>query len=194
MILIDEYFRHYPARKKVAEFLLRHGINVRDGLLYLDDVEVPTSSVARAVGVSRKVVYLTAETIESSSALHLLFEKLKPELRVEDMAPTMGWETLEVEVSGFPGRVLSEILDRIIATGNEVISVTLRNLLGEKTYLSIVMENPLQGGTLNEISSVPGIKRILVKTPERDKMKLVCTFCEVRYCPRKLEGGGNGED
>ncbi|WP_297535480.1 regulator of amino acid metabolism, contains ACT domain protein [Thermococcus sp.] len=193
MILIDEYFKNYPARKRVAEFLLKNGISVRNGSLYIGNVEVSPSAVARALGVNRKVVYFTVETIESSGALRLLFERLKPGLSVEEVAPAMGWETLEIEVNGSPAAVLESVLKGVAAEGNDVVSVNLRNLPGEDVYLSIVVERPLRGETLRKIGGAPGVRRILVRTPERDKTKLVCTFCEVRYCPRRLEGGGNVE-
>ena len=194
MILIEEYFRHYPARRRVAEFLLRHGINVRNGSLYLGDVEIPVSEVAKAVGVNRKVVYFTVETIEASNALRLLFRRLRPELKVEAIAPAMGWEIIEIEVNAGPTAVLRNILGHIAEEGNEAVSVSLRNLPGEGAYISIVMERPLRGETVKKIGNIPGIKRILIRTPEKDKTKLVCTFCEVKYCPKRPEGGGNVED
>jgi len=194
VILIDEYFKHYPARKRVAEFLLRTGISVRNGSFYLEDAELSPSAIARALGVNRKVVYLTAETIESSKALCLLFERLKPKLKLEEVAPVMGWETLEIEVNGSPAKVLGNVLRRITDEGNDVVSVDLRNLPGEGAHLSLVLEKPLEGRTLKEIGEIPGVTRILVKTPERDKTRLVCTFCEVKYCPRRLDGADNVPD
>jgi len=193
MILIDEYFRNYPARKKVAEFLLRTGVSVRDGSFYLEGAELSPGSMAKALGVNRKVVYLTAETIEFSKALSIFFQNLRPGLRVEAIAPVMGWEALQIEVSGSPGEVLKNVLGKITAEGNDVIAVNLRNLPGESARLSVVLERPLGGRILQEIGRIPGVTRILVKTPERDKTKLVCTFCEVRYCPKKISGG-NVED
>ncbi len=192
MILIDEYFKHYTARKKVAAFMLANGISVRNDSAYFNGVELPVSEVARASGVNRKVVYQTINTIETSNALRLLFERAEPELKVESIAPAMNWEVLEIEAKEGHTEVLHSVLGAILDEGNEVVSVNLRDLPGEETYLSIVVENPLRGETIKKIGGIPGIKRVLIKTPERDKTKLVCTFCEVVYCPRK--GGGNVDD
>ena len=191
MILIEEYFKHYPARRRIAEFLLANGISVRNGSPYCSNAELPISEIAKATGVNRKVVYYTIRDIESTNALRLLFERTEPELKVESIAPAMGWEVLEIEVTGKPAEVLHRVLGAIVEENGDVVSVNLRNLPGEKAYISMVVGKPLAGETLRRISDVPGIRRILVKTPERDKTKLVCTFCEVVYCPRK--GGGNVE-
>ncbi|WP_148881997.1 regulator of amino acid metabolism, contains ACT domain protein [Thermococcus aciditolerans] len=189
MILIDEYFRHYPARKKVAEFLLRHGIEIRNGSMLLDGVELPITEVARATGVTRKVVYLTVETIENTTALRLLFERLRPELRIEDLAPAMNWEVLELRLAESDGRAVPAVLDVLLRDGNRPISVRFRNLPGEAPYLSIVVERPISGEAISDIEGIGGIERMLIKTPEKVKTKLVCTFCEVKYCPRRLSGG-----
>ncbi len=194
MILVDEYFKQYPARKRVAEFLLRNGVSVREGSMGFAGVELSISEVARAVGVNRKVVYHTIKTIETSNALHLLFEKVEPELKVEGIAPAMNWEVLEIEVQERPAEVLHRVLGAVLSEGNEVVSVNLRNLPGEGAYISIVAEKPLKGETLRTLEGVAGIKKVLIKTPEKDKTRLVCTFCEVKYCPKKLEGGDNVED
>ena len=192
MILIDEYFRQYPARRKVAEFLLRNGVSVRNGSMSFHGVELPISEVARATGVNRKAVYVTMETIETSNALRLLFKRIEPELKVESIAPAMNWEVLQVEVEKNPTEVLHHILRIILDEGNEVISVDLRNPPGEKTHLSITLERPLKGETLRRFKDILGVRRLLLRTPEKDKTKLVCTFCEVVYCPRR--GGSNVED
>ncbi len=194
MILIDEYFRHYPARRKVAEFLLKNGVSVRNGSINFCGVELPFSEVAKASGVNRKIVYYTVKMIESTNALRLLFERAEPELKVEGIAPVMNWEVLRAEVEGKPTEVLHSLLGAILEEENEVVSVDMRSLPGEETQLSIVLERPLKGETLKKIGEIPGIRRILIKTPEKDKTKLVCTFCEVKYCPKRLEGGDNVED
>jgi len=194
MILIDEYFRQYPARRRVVEFLLRHGISVRNSSMLLDGVTLSVSEVAEATGVNRKAVYLAVETIECTDALRILFENLGQELNVASMAPVMGWETLELGVEGSPAEVLGNVLKKITADGNDVVAVNLRKLPGEGVYLSIVVEKPLGGRALGEIGRIPGVMRILVKTPERDKTRLVCTFCGVKDCPRRLKGGGNVAD
>ncbi|WP_297073647.1 regulator of amino acid metabolism, contains ACT domain protein [Thermococcus sp.] len=191
MILIEEYFRPYPARKRVAEFLLRNGVSVREGSMGFAGVELSISEVAKAVGVNRKVVYQTVETIGASNALRLLFERAEPELKVEGIAPAMNWEVIEIEVIERPAEVLHRVLGAVLKEGNEAVSVSMRNLPGEEARISIVVEKPLKGETLRALEGIAGIKKVLIKTPEKDKTRLVCTFCEVKYCPKRLEGGDN---
>jgi predicted regulator of amino acid metabolism with ACT domain len=195
MLLVDEYFKHYPARKKLAEVLVRYGISIRDGKAYCGDIEVPISELARIVGVNRKIIYHTIDMIQRHNALRLFFEKLQPELRIEEIAPLMNWEVLEVELDENVHReATARILEILSEERGRLISVHLRNLYGETPILSIVIDHPFQSKTLAQVKEVRGVKKLLLRTPEKDKLKLVCTFCEVEYCPRRLGGGDVRED
>jgi predicted regulator of amino acid metabolism with ACT domain len=195
MLLVDEYFKHYPARKKVAEALVRYGIRVRDGKTYCSDIEVPVSELARVIGVNRKIIYHTIEMIEKHNALRLFFEKLEPELKIEEIAPMMNWEVLEVELDGNAHKeATAKILEILSSEKGRLISAHLRNLYGETPRLSVVIDRPLQSEIIALIKDVPGVKKLLLRTPEKDKLRLVCTFCEVEDCPRRLERGDVYED
>ncbi|WP_297068815.1 regulator of amino acid metabolism, contains ACT domain protein [Thermococcus sp.] len=186
MLLIEEYFKCYPARKKLVEALIRYGISVRNGRTYCGDIEIPISELARVVGVNRKIVYHTIEMIQHQNALRLLFEKLQPELKIEEIAPMMNWEVLEVELDEkLHKKAVAGILGVVSKEKGKLISVHLCNLYGEIPRLSIVLDTPLRSETLVRIRNIPGVKKMLLRTPEKDKLKLVCTFCEVEYCPRK---------
>jgi predicted regulator of amino acid metabolism with ACT domain len=195
MLLIEEYFKEYPARKKVAEALVHYGIGVRNGKVYCGEIEVPISELARVIGVNRKIIYHTIEMIERHNALRLFFEKLEPELKIEEIAPMMNWEVLEVELDENTHKeATAKILEILSREKGRLVSAHLRNLYGETPTLSVVIDRPIQSETIARIKDVPGAKKLLLRTPEKDKLKLVCTFCEVRYCPRRLERGDKGED
>ncbi|NJF24628.1 regulator of amino acid metabolism, contains ACT domain protein [Thermococcus sp. Bubb.Bath] len=195
MLLVEEYFKHYPARKKVAEALVRYGIRVRHGKTYCGNVEVPISELARVIGVNRKIIYHTVEMVERHNALRLFFEKLEPELRIEEIAPMMNWEVLEVELDENAHKeATARILEILSKEKGRLISAHLRNLYGETPRLSVVVDRPLRSETIARIKDVPGAKKLLLRTPEKDKLRLVCTFCEVEYCPRRLERGDVYED
>lgn len=187
MLILEEYFKGYPARKKVVEFLFENGLSIKKGKVYLRDVEIPISELARVIGVNRKIVYHTIEYVESTYPLRLIFERLKPLTSLIDVAPLMGWEVLEVELDkskyqeGMAG-VLKLLADR----GVPIMEVFSKNLRKDPGKLYIVIDGTIPVDVFAEIKELDGFERLILRTPEKDKEKLVCNYCEVKYCPKRI--------
>jgi predicted regulator of amino acid metabolism with ACT domain len=187
MLILEAYFKKYPARRKVAEFLFENGLSVKNGKIYLRDVEVPISELARIIGVNRKIVYHTIEYIEKTYPLKLVFEKLNPLPSLIDVAPLMGWEVLEIELDkdrylkGF-----SEVLGLLHDNGVPVMEVFSRNLREEPAKLYIVIDGTLPVEVFVRIKEMEGFRKLILHTPEKDKEKFVCNYCEVKYCPKRV--------
>ncbi|HDJ51206.1 MAG TPA: regulator of amino acid metabolism, contains ACT domain protein [Thermoprotei archaeon] len=184
--IISGYFDNFPARKKVVEVLLKYGLSVRNGKVYLgDSIEVPISAIAKAARVNRRIVYMTIEYIEKMPSLRIFFSKLRPTLSLVELAPFMGWEVLEIEELSEVNRcVFSDVLKAIFESNCQI-----RQVIGEKYEMGfgryyIVLEGRISPDVIQKIGNIPGVLRITLRTPEKDKTKLVCTYCEVKYCPR----------
>ena len=185
-LIIDEYFGEYPARKKVAEMLFNSGLSVREGKIYARDVEIPVSSVARAAGVNRKIVYYTIEFIEKNYALRSIFERIEPMANLKKVGPIVGWEVLELEMN----------MDELSCALKDVVEILsekgchVRQIIGQEPLLSdgkifIVLTRPVPMDLLEKIKSIPTVKDITLHTSESDKNKLACNFCKVKACPRR---------
>ncbi|ASJ10533.1 regulator of amino acid metabolism, contains ACT domain protein [Thermococcus sp. P6] len=187
MLILEEYFKDYPARRKVAEFLFENGLSVRDGKICLRSVEIPISGLARVIGVNRKIIYHTIEYIEKTYPLKLVFEKLKPLPSLVSLAPLMGWEVLEVELEkenylkGF-----SQIISLLSENDVPVMEVFSRNLREEPSKLYVIIDGTLPVDVFVRIKEIEGFRRLILHTPERDKQKFVCNYCEVKYCPKRI--------
>jgi len=187
LLIVEEYFRGFPARKKVAEVLVKYGISVRDSKLYIGNVDVPVNSVAQVAGVNRKIVYHTIEFIEKTYELKSIFERLEPTLSMAKMAPVMGWEVLEIELKRANYGCLLEKIFKILSEK----SCEIRQIVGEKQYtdrskLTLVLEKSVDLDVIGEIRKLEGVDSITIHTSEMDKKKLVCNYCKVKYCPRKV--------
>ncbi len=187
LLIIEEYFRNFPARKKVAEVLVKYGISVRNSKLYIGEIDVPVNSVAQVAGVNRKIVYHTIEFIEKTYELKSIFERLEPITSLSQIAPIMGWEVLEIELKRSNYGCLLEKIFKILSEK----SCEIRQLVGEKEYtdrsrLTIVLEKPVNLEVVGAIRALEGVDSITIHTSEMDKKKLVCTYCKVKYCPRKV--------
>ncbi len=187
MLILEEYFKNYPARRKVAEFLFENGLSIKRGKIYLRDVEIPISELARVIGVNRKIVYHTIGYVETTYPLRLIFERLNPLPSLVDVAPLMGWEVLEIELDKSKyQRGMSNVLKLLSDKGVPVMEVFSKNLRMEPGRLYIVIDGTIPVDVFAEIKELEGFEKLILRTPEKDKEKLVCNYCEVKYCPKRV--------
>ena len=187
LLIVEEYFKNFPARKKVAELLVELGISIRNSKLYIGDVDVPVNSVAQVAGVNRKIVYHTIEFIEKTYELRNIFERFEPKLSLAKVAPIMGWEVLEIEFKKPKYGCILEQIFRILSD----TSCEIRQVLGERegingSKLIIILEKPVNIDVVGKIRGLEGVETITLHTSEMDKQKIVCNYCKVKYCPRKV--------
>ncbi|MCD6372411.1 MAG: regulator of amino acid metabolism, contains ACT domain protein [Thermococcus sp.] len=187
MLILEAYFRNYPARRKVAEFLFENGLSVKNGKIYLKEAEVPISELARVIGVNRKIVYHTIEYIEKTYPLKLIFERLAPLPSLIGVAPLMGWEVLEIELEKETYlESFSKILSMLSENNIPVMEVFSSNLREEPSKLYIVIDGVLPVEVFAGLKEISGFQKLILHTPERDKEKIVCNYCEVKYCPKRV--------
>ncbi len=187
LLILEHYFRSYSARKKVAEVLYTNGLSIRDSKIYSGKVEIPISSVANAAGVNRKIVYHTIEFVEKNYPLKVIFEKLQPAANLSNIAPEMGWDVLEIGIKKGKfactiGKVITALFD---------YKCHIRQVLGEEPItgsgkLTIVLEGTIPVDIISQIRDVKGVGAISLHTSQTDVDKLICNFCEIKYCPRRV--------
>ncbi|ACS90218.1 MULTISPECIES: hypothetical protein [Thermococcus] len=187
MLILDSYFKNFPARRKVAEFLFETGLSVKNGKIYLREVEVPISELSRVIGVNRKIIYHTIEYIEKTYPLKMIFEKLNPLPSLVTMAPIMGWEVLEIELEKTDySFALSELLRYLHESNVPIMEIFSRNLRQEDAKAYIIIDGILPVDVFVKIKDIPGFKKLVLHTPEKSKERVVCSYCEVKYCPKKV--------
>ena len=187
LLIVREYFKNFPARKKVAEILVNNGISIRDSKLFVGDVEISINAVAKAAGVNRKIVYHTIEYIEKTYELKSIFESLHPTLSLDRIAPMMGWEALEIRFKkGKFGCSLEKIVKILSEKACEIRQIIGERELLDGTRLVIIVDRPVKMETISEIRNIEDVDTIIIHTAEKDKEKIVCNYCKVKYCPRKI--------
>ncbi|HDH44365.1 MAG TPA: regulator of amino acid metabolism, contains ACT domain protein [Thermococcus sp.] len=187
MLVLDAYFKNFPARRKVAEFLFENGLSVKNGKIYLRNVEVPISELSRVIGVNRKIIYHTIDYIENTYPLRMIFERLNPLPSLINVAPIMGWEVLEIELEKDEySHALSELLRYLYENGVLIMEIFSRNLRQEDAKAYIVIDGTLPVEVFIKIKDIPGFRKLVLHTPEKSKEKVVCSYCEVNYCPKKV--------
>ncbi len=187
LLIVREYFKNFPARKKVAEILVNNGISVKNSKLFIGNVEISINAVAKAAGVNRKIVYHTIEYIEKTYELKSIFESLRPNLSLEQVAPLMGWEAIEIKFrKGKFGCSLEKITKILSEKACEIRQIIGERELLDSNRLVIIVDRPVKMETIAEIRNIEDVETIVIHTAEKDKEKIVCNYCKVKYCPRKI--------
>src|SRR3989454_9379045 len=93
---LKPYFKGFPAQERVAQLMVSYGVRTKDGAVYVGDIALADSAIARALGVDRRVVTATLKTIEKVPQLRDFFAKLWPVCHLGNVAPTMGWGAIEI--------------------------------------------------------------------------------------------------
>lgn len=96
---IKHRFERYPSRMDVARKIIELGLRIDpDGKVYCDDVEINDVALARAIGVDRRTVRATAETILEDEKLRGIFQNLRPAgALLRDAAAELDFGVVEIE-------------------------------------------------------------------------------------------------
>jgi predicted regulator of amino acid metabolism with ACT domain len=162
---IEEYFRPYPGRWKVALQFIRQGLAVKEGTIRSGDVEIPAASVARACGVDRRVVAATVRSIERDEFIRGVFRNLEPRLFLAKAGPTMGYGVLEIVVEdpSAPG-IVSEVTSEIARRGISIRQVVADDpRFSDPAMLTIITDEPLPGELLRKIKEMPGVDSLIMR-------------------------------
>lgn len=132
---IARQFGLHPGKTKVARMMMKFGLKVEGGRIYCGSIRIGDIALGRAAGVDRRVVKATAESISSNPELMKIFGNLHPMAKLTEVAPKMGWGTIEItpEDADKPG-ILADV-SRIIADAG----ISIRQAIVEDPQLT---DNP----------------------------------------------------
>ena len=187
LLLLEEYFKSYPTRKRVIEGLYNNGISIVDGKLFLRNIEISISEIAKSLDVNRRTVYETIKVVESVEVLKMVMSKLLPMEDISRVAPVIGSQVITVVTSpGYFSRVLNEFTEIIKRYGCNVRDITGRNCGKEDTFIRAVFYRSVPTKIFDQVGGIFGVSKVIIATPELNPEYLACAKCEVIVCPNKL--------
>ena len=190
LLILEEYFKEYPVKKRIVEGLYNHGISVVSGKFYLDKIELSVTEIANAFGVNRRTVYETLKLIENKEEIRQVMGKISPDVNISKVAPFMGNQVVTIYTTmGFFSKVFGEFIDTVRKYGCYMREVSGRNLGKDETFVRAIFYRPIPERIFTEIGKIEGIVKIIINTPEEIDGDLICNKCEVRICPNKLSTG-----
>ncbi len=159
-------FVRQKARLVVARKMIEWGMRVGEGhKVFVGDVEVDYTALARATGVDRRVVKQTVEQIEKNERLYSLYSRLSPfGASLVGVASELGYSVI---VIGADPKATG-----IIATVTKVLAdhhVVIRQALAEDqdmvpdARLTLIVEGELAGEVIGKLESLDLVNSITVK-------------------------------
>ncbi len=160
---ISDKLEEFPARLKILRLMIEYGIGVNEeGKIVVGPVEIPDTSIAKAVGVDRRVVRKTVEQILEDENLKRIFTGIRPAgAFLAPIAKELGLYVVEIRADPTASGVLAEAAKIIASEG-----ISIRQAVAEdpelfpEPKLILVLERPLSGDGLNRMLKIPHVKSV----------------------------------
>ena len=162
---INEKFKKYPARIRVAEKMVELGLSLNDdGKIYCGNLKISDKALATAANVDRRAIKSTIDIIKEDKELYTLFSNIVPAgTLLKNIAKSLELGVIEIEVG-------SES-EGILAATTKLISdnhISIRQAYAEDTelqkspILTVITEEPVPGDLISEFLKIKGITRVSI--------------------------------
>jgi len=160
-----KYLEGHPERLKVTRVLIENGLSVRNGKIYLNEIEIPPVRVARAAGVDRRTVKETLNAIRSNRELRLMFEGLRSAgYSLKEIAKHLSFGVVEITPvdAKTPGILANSAL--ILAKNGLSIRQAIVDdpELSPEPKLTLIAEKKIPGELIPELLNVKGVAKVSV--------------------------------
>ena len=162
---INEKFKKYPARIRVAEKMIELGLSLNeDGKIYCGNLKISDKALATAANVDRRVIKSTIDVIKDDKELYNLFRNIIPAgTLLKNIAKNLELGVIEIEVGSESEGILGTTANLISKKGISIRQAYAEDTeLQENPSLIIITEKPVSGDLINEYLKVlPKLLKIL---------------------------------
>ena len=162
---IKDFFKDFPAQQRVARILFERGFQIReDGKVVSGKIEIPHTQIAKEVGVERRAVDSTVQTILSIEDLKRIYMNLKQVCSLEEVAREFNLSVIVFVPKNASERGIIANVTRIISENG----LNIRQALAEDPSISIqpkltlILEGNISSQLIDEIRRLPGTRSITV--------------------------------
>jgi predicted regulator of amino acid metabolism with ACT domain len=163
---IEEHIgAHHPERLKVTRLCLENGLAVREGGIFLNQIEIPTARIARAAEVDRRTVVETVRMIEKDQSLREIFESLQSAgLSLRGVSKQLGLGVVEITAKD-PKEI------GILASASKLLAdsgISIRQaLVGDpelspEPKLTLIGDAGVPGNILPEMLRIKGVAKVSI--------------------------------
>jgi hypothetical protein len=158
-------FEGQPERLKVVRVLIENGLAVRNGKIYLNEIEVPPVRIARAAGVDRRTVVETLKAIGSDRGLRSIFQHIKSAGHsLREIAKDLNLGVVEITPvdAKIPGILAGSAM--ILAKNGLSIRQAIVDdpELSPEPKLTLIVERKIPGELIPELLNVKGVAKVSI--------------------------------
>ncbi len=162
---IKKYLEGYPERLKVARVLVENGLSVRNGGIYLNEIEVPPIRIARVAEVDRRTVNETLTAINANRELRLIFESLRSAGHsLKEVAKHLDLGV--VEITPIDAKIPGILANCAVILANNGLSIRQAIVddpeLSPEPKLSFIVEKKIPGELIQKFLDVNGVEKVSV--------------------------------
>ncbi len=160
---IMEKFEGSPSQQAVIRLLLERGFSVNDdGRVVSGGIEIPNTGIAREIGVDRRVVDSTTDTILADDDLRRIFQNISQVPSLMDLAPVLDLTVLTVEVTDADEEGILATVAGTLADADISIRQTISEdpEFAEDPKLYLITDQSLPGDVINEINAYAFVRKI----------------------------------
>ena len=162
---INEKFKKYPARIRVAEKMIELGLSLsEDGKIYCGNLKISDKALATAADVDRRAIKSTIDVIREDEELYNLFSNIIPAgTLLKNIAKNLKLGVVEIEVGQENEGILASTTNLISKKG-----ISIRQAYAEDTelqkspILTIITEQPVEGDLIKEFLKIKGVTRVSI--------------------------------
>jgi predicted regulator of amino acid metabolism with ACT domain len=164
---IVDYFHDSPQRLRVAQAIIRHGFRVEaPGVIKCRSIRIPLKAMGEALEVDRRTVQMTTERICQSARMKQFFSNLEPAgPSLEKVSKFLGYGVVVIFVES-PQNVgiLSEVTSTIAGYRVPIRQIIAEDVaIYEEPCLKVVTERPLPGAVIDVLTSIRGVKKVIIE-------------------------------
>jgi len=164
MIDLEGVFGSRGGQRRVAEYLLKHGIRISpEGLLMAGQLEVSQISVSRVLDVDRRVVKATIEGVLADAGLKKVFANLSVTPSLRELAPVLGYGAIEIIPTDAAGTgIVAGATKTLSDAGIGIRQVIADDPMFDNPELTIITEKPIPRGLIDKLLKVKGVKKVVL--------------------------------
>ncbi len=162
---INEKFKKYPARIRVAEKMIELGLSINDdGKIYCGNLKISDKALATAADVDRRAIKSTVEVIVEDKELYNLFSNIIPAgTLLKNIAKNLELGVIEIEVGSESEGILARTANLISKKRIGIRQAYAEDTeLQENPSLIIITEQPVHGDLINEFLKIKGVTRVSI--------------------------------
>jgi predicted regulator of amino acid metabolism with ACT domain len=163
--IIQEKFKNHPAQEKVIRLLLERGFQINaEGRVVSGSIEIAHTQIANEIGVDRRVVDATCETILKDTRLMQIFQNIHTIPFLRDVAPYLGLRVIIITPDNAARKGLLGSVSTTVAEHGIIIrqAVSEDPYLTENPRLTIITEGNVNGELVNTLTKIEGVKSVTV--------------------------------